>query len=141
MFPTEGLSTVGIGDCKSISTNRAYFANEEHRSKENITSETNEIAKQNNVAQITMSESANSANRVTREESPRNVEDDKKAENGATINGDVTSESTALYTSANSVYNSMTKEEECSKNVIKHSTTTTINKAPANSVHIKSKII
>lgn len=69
------------------------------------------------------------------------MEDDKKAENGATINGDVTSESTALYTSANSVYNSMTKEEECSKNVIKHSTTTTINKAPANSVHIKSKII
>ena len=94
MFPTEGLSTVGIGDktknCKLISTNRAYFATEEHRSKENKASETNEIAKQNNVAQITMSESAYSANRVTREKSPRNVEDDKKAENEATINGDVT---------------------------------------------------
>lgn len=145
MFPSEGLSTVGIGDktknCKSISTNHAYFANEEHRSKENKTSETNEIAKQNNVAQITMSESAYSADRVTREESPRKVEDNQKAENEATINGDVTSESTALYTSANSVYNSMTKEEECLKNIIKHSTTTTINKVPANSMHIKSKIV
>jgi hypothetical protein len=88
-----------------------------------------------------MSESAYSANGVTKEESPRNVADNKRATNRATINNDVSSESTALYTSANSVYNSMKKEEELLNNIFKHSTITTINNAPANSVQIKSKII